>query len=104
MPMQVVNLLPTLSACVGDQAKTTLWIRFGSLFQSQLGGQGEDAAQQVLMFGPHMGQRDDVGLGNHQKMDRCPGVDVMKSQNLVILMDFFGWNLTCDDFAKNAIG
>ncbi len=103
MKVQVMHLLSALFAGVADQAETTLGIGPGPLLQSQLRRQGHDAAQQGLVLGVNVGQRDNVGFGDDQKMNRSPGVDVVKGQNLVVFVDFARRNLARDDFAKYAI-
>ncbi len=103
MKVQVMHLLATLFAGVGDDPKASLRIGFGTLREGQLGRQREHAPDQGLVFRTNMGHRDDVDLGNDQKMNRRPRVDVVKGQNLVVFVDFARRNLARDDFAKYAI-
>jgi len=51
-----------------------------------------------------LGHRGDMGLGDDQKMDRRPGVDVMKRQKFIIFIDFFAGNFASNDLAKDAVG
>ena len=101
--VQVMHLLPTLLARVHHDAKTPFRIRPAALLQRQLGCQGHHAAQQGLVLRLDMGQGADVLLGHQQEMHRRTGVDVVKSVQLIVFIDFVRRNLACDDFAKNAV-
>jgi hypothetical protein len=49
-----------------------------------------------------MGQGNDVRLGDDQQVNRRPGVDVVKHQDLFVLVGFARGDLTRNDLAKNA--
>ena len=44
-----------------------------------------DALQRGV-FRPHLGHRGNMGFRNDQKMHRCPGVNVMKRIDLIVLV------------------
>jgi hypothetical protein len=49
-----------------------------------------------------IGKRWQMLSGHNQKMDRCRWVDIVKCNDLLILVDQFGRNGTCGNLAKNA--
>ena len=104
MPMQMVNLLSALGAGVGNQPKPTLGVGVHALLQGQFGGEQQHAPQQRLVLGADLRHGRDVQLGDDQKMDRRPRVDVVEGKNLFVFIDFFARNLAGNDFAKNAVG
>jgi hypothetical protein len=42
-------------------------------------------------------------LWDQQKMDRGSGINVLKTKDLVIFIDFLAWNGSSNDFAKDAV-
>jgi hypothetical protein len=42
-------------------------------------------------------------LWNYQKMHRRSGIDIMKSYQIVIVVNQFRWNLPGDDLAENTV-
>ena len=104
MPMQMVNLLSTLGAGVGNQPKTTLRVGVHALLQGQFGGEQQHAPQQRLVLGADLRHGRNVQFGDDEEMDRRPRVDVMEGKNLFVFIDFFARNLAGNDFAKDAVG
>ena len=47
--------------------------------------------------------RRNMQLGDDQKMNRRPGVDVMKGKNLIVFIDLAAGDFACGYFAKNAV-
>jgi len=104
MPMQMVNLLSTLGAGVGNQPKTTLRVGVHALLQGQFGGEQQHAPQQRLVLGADLRHGRNVQFGDDEEMDRRPRVDIVKGKNLFVFIDFFARYLAGNDFAKDAVG
>jgi len=63
----------------------------------------KDAAQHGGIVSVQIIHRSEVFFGNNQYMDRGLGLDVVKSQNLIVFINLVGRDLTCDDLAENAV-
>ena len=101
--MQVVHLLPPVVTRVGHNPKAPFWVGQGALTEGQLARLDHDFAHHLFVLRGQLGHGGDVGFGDHQKMDRCPRFDVVKGQEVLVFVDFFGRDLSCNDFAKDAV-
>lgn len=102
--MQVVNLLPPVAARVAYYPKPALWVWASSLLKGQLRCQDHHAPHHLGMLRPNLCHGGEMYFGNYQEMDRSPGVDVVKSQKLLILENLFRRNGATHYFAKQALG
>ncbi len=89
MHMQVLNFLATLRTGVTDDTETSVRIGFATLLQSQGRGQRHHVAHQRRMFRPELRHRGNMRLGYHQEVNRRPRMDVVKSKNMLVLVDLF---------------
>ena len=103
MDMQMVDLLPAFNPCVGDDAKAAVWIRVTPLLQGQSGRQRHHAPQQPGVLWGNLGHRRDMRLGNHEKVHRRPGMDVVECEDFLVFIDLAGRNLAGNDLAKKAV-
>ena len=73
-------------------------------FQTQILGNlcdhRKDVTDNRLIFRGNLGNRSDMRLGNHEKMGRSLGIDVIECVAQVIFVDFFGRDLPCCDFTR----
>lgn len=104
MNVQVVHFLPSFGAGVADHPESTSRIRVASLFCGQPRGQQHHAAHEALMLRRKLGQRRNMLLRHHQEVHRGPRLDIVEDKQFFVLIDLPGWNLTCNDFAENAVG
>ena len=103
MDMQVVYFLAAFSASIGDDAETTLGIRRAALLCRQLWRQRHHAPQQPGVLWGNLGHRRDMRLGNHEKVHRRPGMDVVECEDFLVFIDLAGRNLAGNDLAKKAV-
>ena len=80
----------------------------GALFgaaqlRRQFLGLVEKPAQEGRLFRPKFHYIGDVFFGDHQKMHRRLGIQVVEGQEFPILVDLPGGDLTLDDFTKYAV-
>ena len=101
--VQVVHFLPTLCTRVEQDAETAFGIGVATFLHGQLGGQRHHAAHQIRMFGTHMRHRRNVQLGNDQKVHRRPGRDVVKGEDVVVLVNLARRDLARHDLAEDAV-
>lgn len=101
--VKVMDFLSALSARVGDDTKATFGIRPATLLKRKPGRQQQHPSQQSLMRWLDLGHGRNVLLGNHQKMDGRPGIDVMKGQQLIILINLSARDNASGNFAKKAV-
>ena len=64
----------------------------------------EFKAGQRLVLERHIDHAGDVQLGDDQKMDGRPGVDVMEREDVLVFVHLARRNLARNDFAKNTVG
>ena len=78
-----------------------------AFFQSQLlgklGRSSKDVSKQRTVFLCQLVGRGDVFLWNDQNVYRCLRIQIIKGQNLVILIGLFRRDFPGSDFAKNTI-
>ena len=104
MHMQVVHLLPTFRTGVDHDAKTAIGIRVAALFGRQTRRQRHDAPQQTFVLGPGLRHRRDMRFRHDQEVHRRPRVNVVKDEDVVVLVHLVGRDLSRNDLAENAIG
>lgn len=103
MHMQVMHLLAPLITRVRQHSKSASGIRTAALLQCQLRRQHHHASHQTHVFSLQMRHRRDMQLGNHQKVNRCPRMDVVKRIEFIVLINEFGRYLSGHDFAEEAV-
>ena len=103
MPVQVMHFLPAFSAGVGENAKTTLGVGLAALLQGQARRQRHHAPEQGFVLGAHLSHGSNVLARDHQKMHRCPRVDVVKGKNVFVFVDLAAGNLAGGNLAKNTV-
>jgi len=86
MPVHVVDFLATLSPSIGHDAKATFGVRSCAFLKRQLRRQQHHAAQQTFVLRRGMRHRRNVQLGDDQKMHGRPRVDVVKREDVVVLV------------------
>ncbi len=99
----MMYLLPALSSGIGNDTKAALGVRLATLLERELGGQYQHAPQQGLMLWPDLRHRRNVLLWDEQKMHRCPGVDVVESEDVSVFVDLAAGNRAASDFAENTV-
>src|SRR3979411_842188 len=69
-----------------------------------MGAREVEAANQFRMFAAGFLQSCKVFLGNHQHVGGRLRLNVLKSKDVLVLVDFFRWNFAADDAAEKTIG
>ena len=100
MNVQMVYLLTSFVTGIAEQSKTAFRKGIATLLQGQLGRQHHHAPHQGRMLRAEMGQGGNMELGNHQKMNRGPRVDVMKDEYIVILVHHPGRYFASNNFTE----
>lgn len=67
-------------------------------------GRQVTVADNFCILGVRFLQPGEVLLGNDQHVGRCLGVDVLKGEDVGVLVDFLRRNLAANDAAEQAIG
>ena len=98
-----MDLLTAFGSCVCDDAKAAFRVGPATIGERKLGGQHHHAPQQRGVLGSRLRHGRNMQLGNHQKMNWRPGVDIVKNENLVVFVHLAAGNGACGNFAKNAI-
>ena len=93
--MQVVDALTGLLADVGDHA-----VALQTQLLGDLGDDGEDVGHNGGVVLGHFGHGGDVGLGDDQEMSGSLGVNVVKGETDLVLIDFIGRDLPFGDLAE----
>ena len=97
--MEMVDGLTGQRAHVGDHA-----VALGDAqVLSQLGDDGVNMPHHRGGLLGHLGGGGQMDLGDHQKMDRSQGVDIIKGVAEVILIDLAAGDLPGDDLAEQAV-
>ncbi len=99
----MVDFLPAFKPCVGHDAKAAFRVRIAALLQCQIWRERHHAPQERRVLRGNLRHRRDMRLGNHEEVDRRPGVDIVESEDFLILIDLAGGNLTGNDLAKKAV-
>ena len=87
MEVQVVNALPRLLPDVGHHA-----VALQTQLLRQLGNDLKNVGHYGAVFRRDSGNRGNVGLGNHQKVYRGLGCDVIKGIAQIVLIDLVAGN------------
>lgn len=97
--VQMKDGLPAVPARIGDHAESR-----GSkpLVVRNLGAGQEETAEERLIGLIRILKRSDVTLGNHQRMHRRLGIDIVERQSFFVLVDDRGRNTPFDDTAEYA--
>jgi hypothetical protein len=98
MEMKVMDTLSRLVSNVGDDP-----VAFQLQFFGKLGDHSKYMAYGGGTALVYLGDRLDVLLGDHQKMDGGLGINVIKGVTKSVFIDFFGGNIPRDDLTKKAI-
>jgi hypothetical protein len=100
MAMQVGNGFPGVRTVVEDQAKAG----FG---QAEFGGNftsfEQQMAKELLLFGPGFGDARNALFGNDQHMNWSLWFNVVKGQDVLILIHDFGGYFAVDNFFKQGL-
>ena len=102
--VQVLDFLPPFGTGIAEHPESAVRIRVAALLQGQLGRQHHHAPHQGGVLGAKLRHRRYVLLRNHQKMHGRPRIDVVKDEDLVVLVDHLGRYLPGNDPAEDAIG
>src|SRR4051812_41707755 len=97
--MYMIHLLMPHRPRVDDAAKALA----GARFTREPARDRKHLSERRDMGRLRLVQRRDVHLGNDEKVHRRLRADVVEGDDVVVVMDFPGWNLAPDDLAKNAI-
>ena len=104
MKMQVVNFLTTVCTGIYKDTKAPFRVRTAALLLRQPRREREHVAQQARVLWLHLGHRRDVLFRQHQEMDGCARMDVVKGKDLIVLVHLARGNLAGNDFAEKAVG
>ena len=74
-----------------------------SVFFGQFRNQSHQSSEHCRIFVRHIGQRNNVFFRNNQKVNRCCRIDIVKSEELLILINLFAGNLPLNNLAENAV-
>src|SRR5712671_6809815 len=96
--VQMIHLLPAHTSGVDDDAKAV----GRPLLARQARRHGEELAQHSLVARVAIRQRIDMFLGDDHEMHRGERMDVMKGENIGVLVDFSAGDLSPDDLAEDA--
>ena len=99
MEVQVLDALARVLAHIGDDAVPA----GAAKVRAQLCDGGKDVAQQGPVLLGQRGGRGDVLFGDDEEMDRGLGVDVVKGQQLVVLVQLVGGHFPRGDLTEQAI-
>ena len=100
MEMEVLHALAGILSAVGDDAEAALQDTLA--FCDPAAGPeacGEHIIRDVLDFA----DGGDVLLWHDQDMGLCHGIDIPEGIGIVVLIDFGGGNLACNDLAEKAV-
>ena len=98
MQMEVIHALTRILARVGDDAVP---VGVQPLFARHLCGKGQEPAQLALSLRAlGIPYRAHMRCGNHQDVNRRPGVDVSKGQSISRPFDDGSGNLPRNNFAE----
>ena len=103
MNMQVMHFLTAFCASIRHDAKAAVRVGPAPLLDGKFRCQHHHPAKQGSMLVINMRHRQDMQLGNHQEMNWRPRIDIMKSENFIVLIDPAARNRARDDFAKNTV-
>ena len=95
MEMQMHHALPRLLADVGDDP-----VALQPLLLGHLGNDLEHVGHHGAVIAVHLSHRVDMGLGDHQKMSRRLGSDVVERIADVVLVDLAAGDLPCRDLTE----
>ena len=102
--MQMINLLATVWPYINHGLKAGVSPRISApQLLRERRSEDHHFTKQRRVLGLTIGQSFDVSLWNDQRVNRRSRMDVMKRQEILILVDFLTWNLASDDFAENTI-
>lgn len=96
--MQVVNSLATIAIAIKHGSITT--VSKAGQFGYLRGNLQQMTAQMSVIQCIQVG---DVALGDYQEMQRRLGLDITKSESLVVFIHDIRLNFTSDHFAKQTI-
>ena len=96
MEVQVRHRLARVLAAVGDNAVSV----FDTGLFGKLPNLCENVGDNLAVLGIDRIDTLDVLLWNHQKVHRRDGRNVVERQNLVVLVQFVGWDFAVDDFTE----
>lgn len=104
MNVQMVHLLAALDTGVAHHAEPTLRIGVAAQFSGQAWRQHHHSAHEASVLWRQLRHRRNMQLGHHEKVHRRPRIDVMESENLLVLVDFLRGDFASNDFAEDAVG
>jgi hypothetical protein len=99
MDMQMHDFLTATPARIDDGPKTIIQ----TLLLGQHGRQQQDTPQQLFMPWVGIRQRNDMFLGHDHEMHRGHRVDVMKDNQVIILIHLAAGDIPRGDLAEDAI-
>ena len=97
-----VQMLYTLAAVLAHVGHHTVAV-VTAQFLAQAGNGGKHMSQQLAVLLGERGSRVHMLLGNHQKVNRRLGINVVERKDLVILEQLIRGDLALGDFAEQAI-
>ena len=98
--MDVENGLPGIGSGVKYQPVTTF---IDPEFFSQQPGGVKQLAKDRRILGRHFVERAEMFFGDDQDMNRCDGVNILKSQDFFILVYLIGRDMALGNLTKNAV-
>jgi hypothetical protein len=100
MNMEVIHSLAPIGLAVDHKPGAFFP---AALFRRQFLGLKQQVSQKAAVSFFQFHNIFDMLFGDHQKMNRRLGGDVVEGQHPVILVHFFTGNLPGDNFAENAV-
>ena len=98
--VEVAYGLAAVRAGVEDEA-----VAVGEFFLAgDVGGGGEEVAEDLAVLGRGVRVRDDVAFGGEQQVYGRLGIDVGEAEGVFVLVDASDGDLIADDLAEEAVG
>src|SRR3989338_6187664 len=100
MEMKVVNHHSGISPYIKNCAKSLL---FDLKLVSYLLSRQKEGWNCLGLFCGYRGNRSYMRFGYYQYVDRGSGMNIFKSNNIIIFINYLGWNLLLYNLAKQAL-
>ena len=99
MEVQVVHGLACVRTAVGDHPVAAVQ----AFCCGDLGNDLKNVSNRSAVFGGHIVHGGKMGLGNHQNMGRCLGIDVPEGIHKLVFIDLGRGDIPGDNFTEQSV-